>query len=63
MKRFKNVKTGNIVRAKNATAEKLMESSKQYVAVSEKKAKGKDDTNAESGEEGRPWPTHTPTST
>lgn len=48
MKRFKNVKTGNIVRAKNATAEKLMESSKQYVAVSEKKAKGKDDTNAES---------------
>lgn len=48
MKRFKNVKTGNIVRAKNATAEKLMESSKQYVAVPEKKAKGKDDTNAES---------------
>lgn len=50
MKKFKNVKTGNIVRAKNAMAEKLMETSKQYVAVVEKKGKNKDkgDADAES---------------
>ena len=47
MKKFKNVKKGNIVRAKNATAEKLMEASKQYIAVVEKKGKGKGDSDTE----------------
>ena len=42
MKKFKNIKTGNIVRPKSAEAEALMEKSKQYVAVAEaKKPKSK----------------------
>lgn len=46
MKKFKNVKTGNIVRPKNAEAEALMEKSEQYVVVSEaKKPKSKDTEN------------------
>lgn len=46
MKKFKNIKTGNIVRAKNAEAAALMENSKQYTAVPEKK-KGKDKGDAD----------------
>ena len=46
MKKFKNVKTGNIVRAKNAEAAALMEKSKQYVAIPDKKSK--DNADAES---------------
>ena len=50
MKKFKNIKTGNIVRAKTEAAAALMENSKQYVAVVEKKGKNKDkgDADAES---------------
>lgn len=48
MKKFKNVKTGNIVRAKNAEAAALMEKSKQYVAIPDKKVKNKDNADAES---------------
>lgn len=43
MKKFKNIKTGNIVRPKSAEAEALMEKSKQYAAVAEaKKPKNKE---------------------
>ena len=45
--KFKNVKTGNIVRAKTEAAAALMEKSKQYVAIPEKKGKSKDKDDAE----------------
>ena len=48
MKKFKNVKTGNIVRAKNAEAAALMEKSEQYVAIPDKKGKNKDNADTES---------------
>lgn len=48
MKKFKNVKTGNIVRAKTEAAAALMEKSAQYVALAEpKKGKNKDKDNAD----------------
>lgn len=43
MKKFKNTKTGNIVRAKSEAAIKLMEKSEQYTAVAAKKPKDKGD--------------------
>ena len=51
MAKFKNVKTGNIVRTENKATIALMEKSPNYVAVTAKgKAAGKSADKSENGE-------------